>query len=143
MDHLAIMNPKRKLIPKILSWKKTIESRWYMMKVAPRDRIKIWDIVYFKDAWKEVVAKAEVESVLQFERYSDDQLKNILKKYWGEWKIAFSSLSEAYEWTKSKIYGILIFLKNPKEITPFAIDKTWYGNACARITLPDIGKIRI
>ena len=40
MDHLAIMNPKRKLIPKILSGEKTIESRRYMMKVAPRNKIK-------------------------------------------------------------------------------------------------------
>jgi hypothetical protein len=34
-------------------------------------------------------------------------------------------------------------LKHPKKITPFAIDKTWYGSACARITLPDIERIRI
>lgn len=40
MDHLAIMNPKRKLIPKILSGEKKIESRWYMMRVAPWDKIK-------------------------------------------------------------------------------------------------------
>jgi hypothetical protein len=34
-------------------------------------------------------------------------------------------------------------LKYPKKILPFAIDKTWYGNACAWITIDDIEKIRI
>lgn len=144
MHHLAIMNPKWKLIPKILSWEKKIESRWYMMKIAPRDKIKAWDIVYFKDAGKEVTAKAEVESVMQFDHYSQDQLKNILKMYGGLWGIAFhSSLPEVFERAKPKKYCILIFLKNPKKIIPFAIDKTWYGNACAWITLSDIKNISL
>lgn len=143
MDHLAIMNPKRKLIPKILSWEKTIESRRYMMRVAPWDKIHPGDTVYFKDAGKEVVAKAEVKRVLQFDHYSDSQLENILKEYGGVWWIAFSSLSEARERVKSKKYCILIFLKNPQSISSFAINKTWYGNACAWISLEHIDTIKL
>lgn len=138
------MNPKWKLIPKILSWEKTIESRRYMMKVAPRNKIHPGDMVYFKDAGKEVTVKVQVEKVVQFERYSEDQLKKILKEYWGNWWIAFHSpLPEVFERAKPKKYCILMFLKHPKKITPFQIDKTWYGISCARITLPDIEKIRI
>lgn len=144
MDHLAIMNPKRKLIPKILSWEKTIESRRYMMKVAPRNRIHPGDAVYFKDAGKEVTVKAEVEKVMQFEQYSENQLKDILKRYGGSWWIAFHSpLPEVFQWAKPKKYCILIFLRNPKKITPFGIDKTWYGNACARISVPHIDILRL
>ena len=137
------MNPKRKLIPKILSWEKTIESRRYVMKIAPRNKIHIDDVVYFKDAGKDVVAKAEVKRVLQFDHYSDSQLENILKEYGGVWWIAFSSLSEARERAKSKKYCVLIFLKNVQSIVSFSIDKAWYGNACAWISLSDIEKIRI
>lgn len=143
MDHLAIMNPKRKLIPKILSWEKTIESRRYMMKVAPRNKIKAWDTVYFKDAGKEVTAKAEVEKVMQFEQYSEDQLKEILSIYWGKKWIAFSSLATAFARASTKRYGILIFLKHPQAIETFSIDKTWYGISCAWITLPDIAALRV
>lgn len=143
MDHLAIMNPKRKLIPKILSWEKTIESRRYMMKVAPRNRIGSGDTIYFKDAWKEVTAKAEVEKVVQFEQYSESQLKEILKRYGGSGAIAFHSpLPEIFERAKSKKYCILIFIKNPRSVEPFSIDKTGYGISCARITLPDITALR-
>lgn len=143
MDHLAIMNPKRKLIPKILSWEKTIESRRYTTKIAPRDRIKTGDMVYFKDAGKKVTVKAEVEKVMQFEHYSEDQLQEILWIYGGVWGIAFSSLTTAFSRASSKRYGILIFLKYPQSIEPFEIDKTWYGIACAWITLPDIATLRV
>lgn len=51
------------------------------MRVAPRNRITAGDMVYFKDAGKEVTVRAEVEKVMQFEQYSEDQLKEILNKY--------------------------------------------------------------
>lgn len=123
MDHLAIMNPKRKLIPKILSGQKTIESRWYMMKVAPWDKIHTGDTVYFKDAGHMVTASAIVAKVLQYDHYTDEDLHEILNMYADT--IAFHSpLDEVYLWAKAKKYCILIFLKHPKKITPFAIDKT-------------------
>ena len=141
MDHLAIMNPKWKLIPKILSWEKKIESRRYMIKGAPRNKIQAWDIVYFKDAGKEVTASATVAKVLQFDNYTDEQLHEILNTYADA--IAFHSLlDEVYLRAKPKKYCILIFLKHPKKITPFAIDKTWYGSACAWITVNDIKNIQ-
>lgn len=142
MDHLAIMKAKRKLIPKILSGEKTIESRWYMMKVAPRNTIQSGDTVYFKDAGQMVTALATVAKVLQYDHYTDEQLHEILNTYADG--IAFHNpLDEVYQWTKPKHYCILIFLKHPKKITPFAIDKTWYGCSCAWISLPDIETIRI
>lgn len=123
MDHLAIMNPKRKLIPKILSGEKTIESRRYLMKVAPRNKIHPGDTIYFKDAGKEVTALASVAKVLQFEQYTDEELDEILNSY-GD-AIAFhSTLDEVFERAKPKKYCILIFLKNPQSISPFSIDKT-------------------
>ena len=141
MDHLAIMNPKRKLIPKILSGEKTIESRWYLMKVAPWNKIKAGDTVYFKDAGKLVTASATVAKVLQYDKYTDEQLHEILNMYADG--IAFRSpLDEVYQWAKPKKYCILIFLKHPKQILPFAIDKAWYGSACAWISVENIEKIR-
>lgn len=138
------MNPKRKLIPKILSGEKTIESRRYMMKVAPWNKIKAWDTVYFKDAAKPVTASATVAKVLQYDHYTDEELHEIITTYWWSGGIAFhGSLDWAYKWAQPKTYCILVFLKHPKKITPFSIDKTWYGNACAWISLPSIEKIRL
>lgn len=123
MDHLAIMNPTWKLIPKILSGEKTIESRWYMMKVAPWNKIQTGDTVYFKDAGKMVTASALVANVLQFDNYTDDDLHDILNRY-GDGIAFHSPLDQVYLWAKPKNYCILIFLKHPKKITPFSINKT-------------------
>ncbi len=136
------MKAKRKLIPKILSGEKTIESRWYMMKVAPRNTIQSGDTVYFKDAGQMVTASATVAKVLQYDHYTDEELHEILNTYADG--IAFhSSLDEVYQWAKSKHYCILVFLKHPKKITPFAIDKKWYGMMASWITLSDINKIKL
>lgn len=143
VDHIAILRSTWKLIPKILSGKKSIESRWYKAKVAPWNRILAGDIVYFKDAGKPVSAKAEVEKVLQFEDYSERELQEIIKKYGGVGKINFVNTADmVFEWAKQKRYCILIFLKNPMAVEPFEIDKTRYGNACAWMCVEDITKVK-
>ncbi|MDP3918408.1 MAG: hypothetical protein Q8Q35_00695, partial [Nanoarchaeota archaeon] len=83
MDHLAIMNKSWKLIPKILNRDKTIESRWYKNKVTPWNNIQKGDTVYFKDSGEPVTAKAEVSKVLQFENYTETELKEIIRLYAG------------------------------------------------------------
>ena len=141
MDHLALMRKSWKLIEKILSGEKKIESRWYMAKFTPWNRINNGDVVYFKDAGEPVTAKAEVEKIIQFDNYSEEELKRILNEYGSG--IAFvNSLDKVYLWAKKKKYCILIFLKNPQKVKPFTIDKKGFGNACAWITIDDINKIK-
>lgn len=143
MHHLAIMRKDWKLIEKIVSGEKTIESRWYKAKVAPWNRIAAGDIVWFKDSGMPVSAKAEVESVLQFENYSEEQLRELLGKYHGPGKICFTtSLDEVFSWAKKRKYCILMFLKNPMKVKPFEIDKTGYGTACAWICVDDISRLK-
>ena len=67
MDHVAIMNPRWRLIPRILSGEKVIESRWYLTRRAPWDRVAAGDTVYFKDAGRPVTARAKVSRVVQLE----------------------------------------------------------------------------
>ena len=65
MDHVAIMNPGLKLIDRILSGEKKIESRWSKNKIAPWGKVKTGDRIYFKDAGKPVTAVTEVEKVME------------------------------------------------------------------------------
>ncbi|MEI6774998.1 MAG: hypothetical protein WCL18_09900 [bacterium] len=93
------------------------------MKIAPRDKIQSGDTVYFKDAGQLVTACATVAKVLQYDHYTDEDLHEIFNIYAES--IAFSSpLDEVYQSVLLKKYCILVFLKHPKKITPFAIDKT-------------------
>ena len=142
MDHIAILRKDWKLLPKILSGKKKIESRWYMARYPPWGRIQAGDVVYFKDSGDLVRIKAEVEKVLSFANYTEKELKEILDKY-GKDVDFVSPIDEVYNWAKERKYCILIFLKNPKEITPFEINKAGFGNACAWMCVRDIEKVKV
>lgn len=143
MDHIAIMKKSWNLIPMILDGTKTIESRWYKAKIAPWDRIKQGDTVYFKNSGEPVTAKAQVEKVLQFADLAQEKVKEIYELY-GE--AIGAKRDEIARWVEDKVgkkYCILIFLTNAEKIEPFGIDKTGFGNAAAWICVDDVKKLII
>jgi len=140
MDHIAIMRKDWKLIPKILSGEKTIESRWYKYRVAPWNRVNPGDIIYFKDTGAPVTAKAEVTKVLQFETLDYEKVKHIVETY--SERIALPN-SDLLKWSTHKNYCILLFLQNSQLITPFNINKNGFGNAAAWLVVKDIHKVKL
>ena len=128
MYHIAIMNPKFGLIENILSGEKTVESRWSKHKIAPYNKISPGDTVYFKNSGGPVIAKAIVAKVIQFDHLNLETFTKIVEKF-GR---AICLQNTSYDsWYQSKNYVTLIFLKNPKKIAPFQIDKTGFGSGCA------------
>ena len=109
------------LITKILSGEKKIESRWSKNKIAPWGRVKYGDRIYFKNSGEPVTVVASVSRVLQFENLNPAKVRNILTK----WPLV------DYEWAKNKSYCVLIWLKNPKKVRPFKINKSGFGSAAA------------
>ena len=142
MDHLAIMRKSWCLTEKILRREKTIESRWYKNKIPPFDKIKVEDIVYFKDSGEPVKMKAEVSDVKQFSDLTPEKVRNILEKYGELDGIGKQKLDEFFELFKDKKYCILIFLKNPVIIKPFKINKKGYGSMSAWICINKIDDIK-
>lgn len=129
VDHIAIMNPKIAPVADILSGKKTIESRWSKYKSVPWGKVHPGETIYFKETGKNVTAKARVEKVISIEH---PNAKFIAQKY---------GLKE--EWGKNKNYCTLIFLKNPKKIKPFKINKSGFGAPAVWICMENINKIKI
>ncbi len=142
MEHVAIMRKSWKLTQKILSGQKKIESRWYYNKSAPWDKIKAGETVYFKDSGEPVTIRAEVEKVLQFE-LSPEKVRDILTEFGSEGKICVSDFDKTLESNKDKKYCILIFLKTPQAIRPFAVNKKGFGLMSAWLCVNDINKIKI
>ena len=142
MDHLAIMNPKWHLIEKILAGEKTIESRWYAHKIAPWNKITVGDTVYFKNSGKMVTAKATVQKFIQQELTSRNTAEELVRTYAEQ--ICFNSESLInLSWLEKKRYAMLIFISNPELVTPFAINKTGFGSACAWISIKSIKPLTI
>ncbi|MBD3361267.1 hypothetical protein GF358_00590 [Candidatus Woesearchaeota archaeon] len=140
MHHIAIMKKSWKLIDKILSGSKTIESRWYSSKIAPWNKIKQGETVFFKNSGSPVSAKAEVSRVLQFSDLNSKKVKDILVKYADS--LGIDNIPNFLTRFRDKKYCILVFLKNPEKITPFGIDKTGFGLMSAWISVEDINRIR-
>ena len=141
VDHVAIMRKKGNLLDMIISGKKTIESRWYINKIAPWNKIKAGDTIYFKESSEDVTARAAVTKVLQLE-LTPQIAKNIIKKY-GNLIDPGTSKEDFIKWgkEKKKRYCILMFLSNVKKIKPFSIDKTGYGISSAWMCVGDINSV--
>lgn len=151
MDHVAIMSAKSGYIERILEGKKKIETRWYLSKRAPWQKINPNDVIYFKYAGGEIVAKAEVEKVLQFTQnkfvqdlFSDIETKNFITVLEDHADDIYVQNMDAFrDYVKDKNYAILVFLKNPQKLEQsFQIDKTGFGCSCAWICVEDIKQIK-
>jgi ASC-1-like (ASCH) protein len=154
MEHIAILRKAKiskgdDLLKDILSGKKTIESRWYVNRVAPWNKIKSGEKIYLKQSGQPVCAVVEVDKVLQIEFTSStnplNEISEIVKEYGG----LISPNTTREKWQKwiekqtSKRYCILIFLKNPQVIPPFKINKKGFGNAAAWLCTEDVYKLKI
>jgi ASC-1-like (ASCH) protein len=139
-DHIAIMNKKWDLIPKILSGKKTIESRWYKSRAAPWDRVQVGDTIYFKNSGEPITVAARVSQVLQFKNLTDETVSQIVAEHGRGLALAQVDVKE---WVHGKNYCILMYLEDPREVVPaFDIDKTGYGSATAWLTVWDINRVK-
>ena len=142
MHHVAIMKKSWGLTQKILSGEKKIESRWYTSRVAPWDRIKPGDMVYFKDSGELVSLKAQVHNVLQFSDLTPQKVQEILHKYGKDDGIKNEDIAKYFDLFQHKRYCVLIFLKNPQVVQPFYINKKGFGAMSAWITIDKIENIK-
>lgn len=143
MQHIAIMKPAWKLLPKILSGEKTVESRWYKTRRTPWGKIKKGDTLFFKDSGKPVSVKSTVTKVEQFEINSNRQALEIMQKY------ALSDLGtdklspEIKDYIKNKNYAIFIHFNRTKRVKAFEIDKNGFGMQSAWICVENINSIKV
>lgn len=143
MDHVAIMKKSWGLTQKILTKQKKIESRWYKSKYSPWGKIEKDDTVYFKNSGELISIKAEVEQIISFSNLTPKKVKQILYQYGKDDGIEKNKIPDFFELFKDKKYCLLIFLKNPKKVRPFEIDKTGFGMMSAWLSVENIDKIRI
>ena len=139
MEHLAILKKSWNLSRKILDGSKSIESRWYVTRRAPFDKIRAGETIYFKESGEPVSIRAQVSDVRQFSDLNENKVRKIYKDYGG---ICPSDLEESVRVNKGKRYCVLVFIKNPKAIKPFEINKKGYGIMSAWICINKIDDIK-
>lgn len=150
MDHIAILRKAKitkddNLLEDILAGTKTIESRWYVNKISPWNKIRAGDVIYFKETGCPVTAVAETDRVLQYADLNPKIVRDIIRNY-GKQIVPRIKENAFLSWAKNetgKRYCILIFLKNVKKIAPFNINKTGFGISSAWLVVGDITNVRI
>ncbi len=143
MDHVALMKKQWKFLEKIISGDKTVESRWYKNKSAPWNNIKAGDDVYFKNSGEAVSVKAEVKKVISISFLTPKKVTQILDAYGKNIGIEKKDMPKFLKIFEDKKYCILVFLKKPKKIRSFEINKAGFGNMAAWITVSTINKIKV
>lgn len=142
MQHVAIMKTSWGLTKKILTGEKTIESRWLSIRCKPWDAVEAGESVFFKNAGEPITLRAEVRKVLQFDELSPKKVKSILTAYGRDDGIEPTEVPAYFQRFKDKKYCILIFLKNPRAVRRFEINKRGFGAMCAWISVPNVQTIR-
>lgn len=110
MKHLAIF--KGEGAEKILSGKKTIESRFSNRKNPPYGVISAGDLVYIKPSGKDIIGQFRVKKVIFFDGLEVGDVGEIKEKY-GK---ALAVDEEYWKGKEKASYGTLIFIG---EVDPF------------------------
>lgn len=136
MDHVAIMYKPWNLIEKILSGEKTIESRWYLSKRMPWDRVHAGEVIYFRNAGEPVIARATVARVEQLSNLTPAKCEELVNQNLEELGAA-DIKSDLLKKVQNKKYCILIHLSDPVRLTPFEVDKSGVSPMVAWHYLPN------
>ena len=112
MTHIAIMRKSWKLLPKIISREKTIETRWYKNKYKPWNCIHTGNTIYFKDSSEPVTVQAEVSNVKQYSDLTPKKTEALLKKY-SKKDLGIEEIpNEILEYVHGKRYTMIIYIKS-------------------------------
>jgi ASC-1-like (ASCH) protein len=119
VNHVAIIDSKKKLLDKILSGEKTIESRWYIKHKPPFGKIKIGDALYFKESSKPISLKSTVHRFNEYHNLTYDDKNKLFDNYHKDICISKSERAELMK----KSHILLVWFTDVKEINHFSTKK--------------------
>lgn len=126
MDHVVYLDAQAKELENLLSGKKTMIIRGATGRKLPHGRVHAGDLLYFinNNAEGMVRAKAKVKSAFHSEKMTEEESCTLVEK--NQPKLGLTE-KQVKRWA-GKRYIVLIEVVDVKEVSPFAIDKSNYGN---------------
>ena len=141
MDHVVYLDAKAEELRKILDGSKTMIIRGAAGRKMPYGRVDTGDVLYFIENKGDglIKAKADVKRVFNSDKMTKEESENLVNE--NQSKLDLTN-AQTKRWA-GKRYLVLIEITNVKEIEPFAIDKSNYGNMDDWLPVGDIGEIII
>lgn len=126
MDHVVYLDAQAKELKNLLSGSKTMIIRGATGRKLPHGRVDAGDMLYFinNNAEGTVRARAKVKSAFHSEKMIEDESRALVKKHQPKLSLTEKQIKR---WS-GKRYIVLIEVADVKEIHPFLIDKSEYGN---------------
>lgn len=126
MEHVVYLDAQAEELENLLAGRKTMIIRGATGRKLPHGRVDAGDMLYFinNNAEGAVRAKAKVKSAFHSEKMTEDESRALVKK--NQPKLSLTE-KQMKRWA-GKRYIVLIEVADVKEIPPFAIDKSAYGN---------------
>jgi hypothetical protein len=141
MDHVVYVNAKTKELEKLLEGKKTMIIRGAAGRKLPHGRVSKGDTLYFtrNNAEGVVRARAVVCSVFSSEKLSEDESRSLVDDNQDKLQLEPSELER---WA-GKRFLVLINIEDVREVTPFQVDKSKFGNMDDWLPVENIDQYRI
>jgi len=126
MDHVVYLDTQAKELENLLSGKKTMIIRGAAGRKLPHGCVDAGDMLYFinNNAEGMVRAKAKVKSAFHSEKMNEEEFRTLVEKNQPKLRLTEKQMKR---WA-GKRYIVLIEVADVKEIHPFAIDRSQYGN---------------
>jgi hypothetical protein len=114
IEHIAILSHKS-VLEKILRGEKTVESRFSRVKSLPYGLVSKGDIIYFKLSGGQVLGRARVAAVQEYDSLNPQRIQELAQQYRRELAISVDFLARKLE---SK-FATLIFLEQVEPCKPW------------------------
>jgi hypothetical protein len=140
MDHVVYLDAQARELENLLSGPKTMIIRGATGRKLPHGRVQAGDVLYFinNNAEGTVRAKAVVSSAIHSEKLGEDESRALVLRHQPKLCLTEKQLAR---WA-GKRYLVLIEVAGVESVSPFAIDKSSYGNMDDWLPVENIEAVR-
>ena len=141
MENVVYLDSKAKELDNLKNGNKTMIIRGAMGRKLPYGKVNTGDILYFIENKGDglIKAKAVVSEVYNSDKMTKEESLELIEKHQDK-LLLDKGLMKRFG---GKRYLVLITVEDFKEIEPFKIDRSEYGNMDDWLPVGDINKVRI
>jgi hypothetical protein len=141
MDHVVYLDTKAHELSKLLAGDKTMIIRGAAGRKMPYGRVNDQDRLYLIENYGSGLVRASttVKSVTNSEKMTKDQSIAFVEENQNQLQLT----SKQFKRWAGKRYLVLIKVEDVKEVEPFRIDKSEYGNMDDWLPVGDIEKVKV
>lgn len=141
MDHVVYLDAGAHELEALLAGQKTMIIRGAAGRKLPHGRVNAGDVLYFinNNAEGLVRAKATVKNAFHSEKLAKEESRSLIEKNQPNLRL---TEKQTKRWA-GKRFLVLVEVSGVEQVSPFAIDKSSYGNMDDWLPVENIESVRL